>query len=75
MAKRAARPPTTAPEAAASAGLESDGVDEQGGFAFADCPVCGWRGPGRRSRDRARKDLRHHRADGGHPAVVRDSTS
>ena len=47
-----------------------DGVDEQGAFAFASCPVCGWRGAGRRSRERARKDLSHHLAENPHPPTV-----
>ena len=55
---------------------KAQGVDEHGAFAFASCPVCGWRGPGRRSRDRARKDLKHHLAEvDGHPAVVADASS
>jgi len=54
----------------------SPGVDEHGAFAFASCPVCGWRGPGRRSRDRARKDHTHHLvAEHGHPATVADASS
>jgi hypothetical protein len=44
-----------------------DGVAEQGAFAFASCPVCGWRGAGRRSRERARKDLKHHLDENPHP--------
>ncbi|WMX45900.1 hypothetical protein RGF97_14990 [Streptomyces roseicoloratus] len=32
---------------------------ESGAFAFARC-ACGWRGPARRSRDRARTDARTH---------------
>ena len=54
---------------------EPDGVQEHGAFAFATCPVCGWRGPGRRSRERARKDLKHHTADTGHTAVVTDAAN
>ena len=55
---------------------KSQGVDEHGAFAFASCPVCGWRGAGRRSRERARKDLKHHlAAEGGHPAAVADASS
>lgn len=41
----------------------SEGVREQGAFAFAHCAKCGWQGPGRRSRERARKDLTHHLDD------------
>ncbi|MET8503571.1 hypothetical protein ABZV60_02815 [Streptomyces sp. NPDC004787] len=32
---------------------------ESGSFAFARCS-CGWRGPARRSRDRARTDASEH---------------
>ncbi|MFF6774464.1 hypothetical protein ACFY8W_12955 [Streptomyces sp. NPDC012637] len=32
---------------------------ESGSFAFARCS-CGWRGPARRSRDRARMDAEGH---------------
>jgi hypothetical protein len=54
----------------------SEGVDEQGAFAYASCPVCGWRGAGRRSRERARKDLKHHLAEVvGHPAPVADASN
>ena len=67
MPKHCARPTKPSPVVVDGAGSGSDGVDEQGAFAFATCPVCGWRGPGRRSRDLARKDLRHHDAiDGVH---------
>ncbi|MFJ6696988.1 hypothetical protein ACIQM4_13100 [Streptomyces sp. NPDC091272] len=34
-------------------------TSEQGSFCFAEC-VCGWRGPARRSRDRARQDATAH---------------
>ena len=67
MSKHSARPTKPSPVVVDGAGSRSDGVVEQGAFAYAICPVCGWRGPGRRSRDRARKDLRHHEAaDGVH---------
>ena len=67
MPKRSARPTKPSPVVVDGAGSGPDGVVEQGAFAFAICPVCGWRGPGRRSRDRARKDLGHHdAADGVH---------
>jgi hypothetical protein len=60
--------PVAAPDGA-------EGVDEQGAFAFAHCKVCGWRGPGRRSRERARKDLTHHLAeDGVHATAVAETT-
>ncbi|GAA3488204.1 MULTISPECIES: hypothetical protein [Streptomyces] len=34
-------------------------VTEHGSFTHAHCP-CGWRGPARRSRDRARTDATEH---------------
>ncbi|WP_326698921.1 hypothetical protein OG909_17420 [Streptomyces sp. NBC_01754] len=40
------------------------GTVERGSFCFARCP-CGWSGPARRSRDRARTDADGH----GTPAV------
>ena len=39
------------------------GLKEKGAFAYGSCDKCGWHGPGRRSRDRARKDLAHHLED------------
>ncbi|GAA4777642.1 hypothetical protein GCM10023329_28370 [Streptomyces sanyensis] len=36
---------------------------ERGSFAHARCS-CGWAGPARRSRDRARSDARAHSSDG-----------
>ena len=63
MPKRSARPTKPSPVVVEVPVRGPDGVDEQGAFAFAICPVCGWRGPGRRSRDRARKDLGHHDAE------------
>ncbi|GHA33486.1 hypothetical protein GCM10010329_65660 [Streptomyces spiroverticillatus] len=32
---------------------------ERGSFTYAHCP-CGWRGPARRSRDKARTDAAEH---------------
>ncbi|WP_345698475.1 hypothetical protein [Kitasatospora terrestris] len=40
-------------------------VEERGSFCFATCS-CGWFAPGRRSRDRARRDVGEHLAE--HPA-------
>ncbi|MFG2693497.1 hypothetical protein ACIHEI_00085 [Kitasatospora sp. NPDC051984] len=37
-------------------------VVERGSFCFAQCD-CGWFAPGRRSRDRARRDAADHLAD------------
>jgi len=34
-------------------------IDERGSFCFASC-TCGWFAPGRRSRDRARRDAAEH---------------
>ncbi|MCX4788213.1 MULTISPECIES: hypothetical protein [unclassified Streptomyces] len=48
-------PPTTA-----SAGHDPATV-ERGSFCTARCR-CGWSGPARRSRDRARTDAAEHRA-------------
>ncbi len=42
---------------------EGGAVDERGAFAVARCDRCGWQGAARRSRERARKDLRHHLED------------
>ncbi|GAA2806132.1 hypothetical protein GCM10010441_33780 [Kitasatospora paracochleata] len=39
-------------------------VEERGSFCFAGCS-CGWFAPGRRSRDRARRDAEEHLADPG----------
>lgn len=50
--------PDSAPLPDAAAG--ADEVQERGAFAYGSCEMCGWQGPGRRSRDRARKDLKHH---------------
>ncbi|WP_277034575.1 hypothetical protein [Actinacidiphila oryziradicis] len=37
-------------------------VTENGSFAIANC-TCGWRGPARRARDRARRDATRHSSD------------
>jgi hypothetical protein len=34
-------------------------ITEKGNFAHASCD-CGWRGPARRSRKKAREDAAHH---------------
>ncbi|WP_099901578.1 hypothetical protein [Streptomyces sp. TLI_171] len=39
-------------------------VVERGSFTFAQCS-CGWFAPGRRSRDKARRDAAEHLADPG----------
>ncbi|MEE1747778.1 hypothetical protein ABZ776_08180 [Streptomyces sp. NPDC007076] len=51
--------PPTAPDAA-STGHQPTTV-ERGSFCTARCG-CGWSGPARRSRDRARTDAAEHRA-------------
>ncbi len=35
-------------------------TEERGSFTHGVCRVCGWRGPGRRSRGRARADVSAH---------------
>ncbi|MFE3096052.1 hypothetical protein ACFXG1_19805 [Streptomyces sp. NPDC059248] len=42
---------------------------ERGSFAVARC-VCGWSGPARRSRDRARTDATDHTAADDHTAAT-----
>ncbi|WP_420492804.1 hypothetical protein [Kitasatospora camelliae] len=37
-------------------------VEERGSFSFAGCS-CGWFAPGRRSRDKARRDAADHAAE------------
>ncbi|MEU9762539.1 hypothetical protein [Streptomyces sp. NPDC047985] len=56
--QHAAEVPPTVP-AAASCGHEPTTV-ERGSFCTARC-ACGWSGPARRSRDRARTDAAEHR--------------
>ncbi|MFB6816621.1 hypothetical protein ACFCV8_18980 [Streptomyces sp. NPDC056347] len=51
--------PPTAPTAT-STGHDPVTV-ERGSFCIARCP-CGWSGPARRSRDRARTDVAEHLA-------------
>ena len=48
---------------AETTGSAPAGVEERGAFAVARCDRCGWQGSARRSRDRARKDLRQHLED------------
>ena len=76
MPKRSPQPGNGQREVVEVPEPRSQGVDEHGAFAFASCSVCGWRGPGRRSRERARTDLeRHLAAEDGHPAEVTDALS
>ncbi|WP_443071749.1 hypothetical protein [Streptomyces sp. NBC_01477] len=44
-----------------AAGDHRTSVVERGSFAGALC-TCGWKGPARRARDRARRDAREHTA-------------
>ncbi|WP_200804536.1 hypothetical protein [Actinacidiphila paucisporea] len=45
-----------------AAGDHRTSVVERGSFASARCS-CGWTGPARRARDRARRDARAHTQD------------
>ncbi|GAA2252157.1 MULTISPECIES: hypothetical protein [Kitasatospora] len=53
--------PGTAPSSLAADPVAPHRVtlDERGSFCFAACS-CGWFAPGRRSRDRARRDIDEH---------------
>jgi hypothetical protein len=55
----AAVPLTTA---AAISTLHATSTVERGSFCLARC-TCGWYGPARRARDRARSDAENHPAD------------
>lgn len=35
-------------------------TEDVGSFTFGLCKSCDWRGPGRRSREKARDDVSHH---------------
>ncbi|MFE7135705.1 hypothetical protein ACFVIM_33115 [Streptomyces sp. NPDC057638] len=50
-------PPLDAPDAAPA--THQTTTTERGSFALARCS-CGWSGPARRSRERARADARGH---------------
>lgn len=39
---------------------ELPSVNEKGSFAHGTCPMCDWKGPGRRARDKARDDATAH---------------
>ncbi|REF32238.1 hypothetical protein [Calidifontibacter indicus] len=48
-------------------------TEDVGSFTFGLCTVCDWRGPGRRSREKARDDVKAHRAkhpEHGKPVVA-----
>ncbi|MCL2552210.1 MAG: hypothetical protein FWE75_08725 [Actinomycetia bacterium] len=51
----------SAPEGHRAGGGHTTTVSERGSFATARCS-CGWRGPARRARDRARRDAEEHTA-------------
>ncbi|MFI5806629.1 hypothetical protein [Streptomyces sp. NPDC051561] len=52
-------PPAPAPDFQNPPGPHPATTSEAGSFAYAHCP-CGWRGPSRRSRDKARQDATAH---------------
>ncbi|HEV7173195.1 hypothetical protein [Pedococcus sp.] len=53
-------------EAPPSAAGDREGVaEDRGSFSHGVCRVCGWRGPGRRSRRVARHDAARHLCAGG----------
>ncbi|MEU4265727.1 MULTISPECIES: hypothetical protein [Streptomycetaceae] len=58
-----AHAPALAPASTPPATLPPHGITtvERGSFCLARC-TCGWSGPARRSRDRARTDAAGHRA-------------
>ncbi|MEU6852873.1 hypothetical protein ABZ901_23470 [Actinacidiphila alni] len=60
---RAEQRPPHAPDTAEGSGGPDGGhhtsVVERGAFAVARC-TCGWKGPARRARDRARRDADEH---------------
>ncbi|MFJ7948259.1 hypothetical protein ACIQ6K_32150 [Streptomyces sp. NPDC096354] len=53
--------PPAAPGAATTASAHRPFTIERGSFCIARCN-CGWTGPARRSRDRARTDAEEHRS-------------
>lgn len=57
--------PSDAPFDLADA-VDSASTEERGSFTHGVCRVCGWTGPGRRSRERARDDVAAH-GDGNCP--------
>ncbi|GAA2130701.1 hypothetical protein [Streptomyces synnematoformans] len=52
-----------APDGPRSGGTHRTSTSEQGAFAYARCS-CGWIGPARRARSRARADAVAHAPDG-----------
>ncbi|QNE75945.1 hypothetical protein F0344_16015 [Streptomyces finlayi] len=53
------QPGTTSTDTRTTASPHSVTTIERGSFCLAHC-TCGWRGPARRSRDRARTDAEQH---------------
>ncbi|AEW94942.1 MULTISPECIES: hypothetical protein [Streptomycetaceae] len=53
--------PADAPSGTAADQAHRTTTAERGAFAFARCS-CGWQGPARRARDRARRDAAEHTA-------------
>ncbi|MGB8381295.1 MAG: hypothetical protein WCG47_08605 [Dermatophilaceae bacterium] len=53
----------------ASSGAD-DAVQERRQFAHAVCRSCGWVGPARRSRGKARRDRAEHDLDGHETTVA-----
>ncbi|WP_405797515.1 hypothetical protein [Streptomyces sp. NBC_01506] len=53
--------PPTAPHASPTVTSTVTSTVERGSFSLARC-TCGWSGPARRSRDRARTDATSHQA-------------
>lgn len=53
------QPGTTSADRRTGAAPHSVTTIERGSFCLAHC-TCGWRGPARRSRDRARTDAEEH---------------
>lgn len=43
--------------------VKKDHIEDVGSFSFGYCTTCEWRGPGRRSRAKARDDVEAHKAD------------
>ncbi|MFJ3899951.1 hypothetical protein [Streptomyces sp. NPDC090025] len=61
MHEQSAEPPQPLSDQHPSSSRHHATTAENGPFAFASCS-CGWRGPARRSRDRARRDVPEHLA-------------
>ncbi|MFD3652237.1 hypothetical protein [Streptomyces sp. NPDC058620] len=62
---------TTSTDAHAASSPHSVTTIERGSFCLARC-TCGWRGPARRSRDRARTDAEQHLSTSDEAPVSRN---